>query len=54
MEAVTLYETSFKTYHTTKWNILEDSHPYICRSENLKPQPLNIYGEATLRYVRRC
>jgi hypothetical protein len=53
MEAVSTPETSVNIYQTTRRNIPEDSHFHTRRRENLKSHPVNLYGQATLRYIRR-
>jgi hypothetical protein len=53
MEAVCTSETSVNFHHSTRCNNPEDSHLHTRRRENVKSHLVNLYGEATLRYVRR-
>jgi hypothetical protein len=53
MEAGSTSETSVNCYQSTRRNDPEDSHLHTRRHENLKSHLVNLYGEATLCYVRR-
>jgi hypothetical protein len=52
MEAVRTSETSVDNYFTRQY-IPEDNSDHTRRRENLKSHIVNLYGEATLRCIRR-
>jgi hypothetical protein len=53
MEAVYVYETSVYLYDATWHNIPEGYNLQTRRRENLKSHLENLYGETTLRCIRR-
>jgi hypothetical protein len=53
MEAARTSETLVNFYQTRRCYNPEDSNLHTHRRENLKSYLVNLYGEATHRYVRR-
>jgi len=53
MEAVRTSETSVDNHFTRQYNPEDSSEHHTRRRENLKSHIVNLYGEATLRCIRR-
>jgi hypothetical protein len=53
MEAVRTYETSVDKHFTRQYNPEDSSEHHTRRRENLKSYIVKLYGEATLRCIRR-
>jgi hypothetical protein len=53
MEAVRTSETSVDNYFIRQYIPEVNSELHTCRSEDLKSHIVNLYGEATLRCIRR-
>jgi hypothetical protein len=53
MEAVRTSETSVDNHFTRQYNPEDSSEHHTRHRENLKSHIVNLYGEATLRCIRR-